>query len=173
MAPVGRWFFLFAAGRRRHHHTGTRRLGGCCPGTKHSRSGGHYTITCAFGGPVTEADMSKYQSHHLGADIAEAIAVHEAVKLGLTTQHNVTIHYDSTASGKAAESRAKAFDNIAVITSATNGLIEIAQMRGHTIDLSNVKSHEGAPMNELVDDMAKHVANNQYDTGKPYHLAHH
>ena len=90
-----------------------------------------------------KSDNTKHKRH--GAELSEAIAVHEAVKWGLTRTEPITVHYDSKTAGQAAEGTALVAQNIAQITTATRGLVELAQTRGQAIAFEHVKLHEGCP----------------------------
>ena len=102
--------------------------------------------------------------------MSEAIAVHEAVKWGFTQREPVIIYFDSRAAGDSAALRAESHDNIHIFTRATQGLTQVAASRGQQFLFEHAKSHEGAPLNELVDDLAKASARGQITDTPPYQL---
>ena len=135
------------------------------------RADGPYNTVAVASGPVYDTTVIADHAERHGAELSEAVAVHEAVKWVLTRTEPATIHYDIKSAGRSAEGCAEPPTNIANLTRATQGLLSVARVRPRDIAFEHVKSHEGAPFNELADDFAKAGALVFCDTGAPFMLS--
>ena len=119
---------------------------------------GDYAIIFTAAAPIFDSDVTDVNAYQQGPELSEAYAVHEALKWCQTVQAPVCIHYDSKAAGKSAEGVFTAPNNILAITQASRGLAQMANTSYQRITFEHVHSHEGAPLNELADDLAKEAS---------------
>ena len=132
---------------------------------------GDYAIIFAAAAPIFDSDVTDVNAYQQGPELSEAYAVHEALKWCQTVQAPVCIHYDSKAAGKSAEGVFTAPNNILAITQASRGLTQIANTASQRVSFEHVYSHEGAPMNELVGDLAKEAARQKCNSHSPFLLS--
>ena len=94
--------------------------------------------------------------------------------LCLHTTQNAVIHYDSFSAGKAAEGLYSVGPNIELVARATRGIVHTLQAKAILVAFLHVHSHEGNPLNELADALAKEAAKGDYfacpPTGVPTEL---
>ena len=77
------------------------------------------------------------------------------------------IHYDSTSAGKAAEGFYSAGPNIEAIARATTGIVHTLEAKSILVAFTHVHSHEGNPLYELADALAKAAAKGHDFAGPP------
>ena len=115
---------------------------------------------------IIAAELEQHDIQYVGAsqkgpDIAEAMAVHWAVIWILcfaNAPQTADVHYDSTSAGKPAEGLYSAGPNIEVVARATRGIVHTLEAKSMPVVFTHVHSHEGNPLNELADAIAKAAA---------------
>ena len=132
---------------------------------------GPYEIILSSAGPLFEEVLADCNVWDMGSDVSETYAIHQAVKYILTTPYPAVVHYDNQSAGQAASGEAQLPSRTLPLARATRGLVHMAEAKTQPITFSHVKSHEGAPFNELADDLAKLAAEDKVNTGVPYTLS--
>ena len=123
--------------------------------TSHTRSP---FLVHVSGGPVTSTDLVHFAITKHGNDVGEAVAMHYALlyaAIHIPPGSHITLIYDSTATGKAAEGIFNTSANTKAIGRASRGIVHRLQANNTTIAFQHTYSHEGQPLNELVDGVAK------------------
>ena len=77
------------------------------------------------------------------------------------------IHYDSTSAGKPAEGLYTVGPNIEIVARAARGIVHKLEANAILLAFLHVHSHDGNPLNEPADALAKAAAKGDYFAGPP------
>ena len=117
-------------------------------------------------GAILDTHFAHFPLARSGSDVAEAFAVHQALKWAQFLPITAEILYDSKVAGCAAAGQFGFSEGIASLSRASRGIIQCMDGRAPTPIFIHVKAHSGIPLNEFADDIAKLAALGKAATGQ-------